>query len=590
MNEPQIGEIIRGVPLAALESLDGMPDDLAAKIAAMMEIGASTVDVASVLSEDGWRIVIVPADAEIEIEFEDPAESDPETEMDDYAEEDSEEPEEASGGLSGLLDRLRAVFGKSISFEVENAMIARNRKRAAARAPHGFQRAIWATRKGTVRCRICGGAQPPEGQLCAGATMKDAMWEDPDPNEPLLSVGELTLRSATLAEAHEMISDVLGCWPQTEAHYMTENPFLDDGIACVNCVAFCAEEQMCCWVEGQILPTSLCKLWVIPDALRKAAPVSKEIIERNGEFCVFSADGTQNFGCYPTRAEATSRLAQIEYFSKADTFTPPAGVRAEAAKAERWIEDGHAGSGFTATGRRRAADLAAGNPVSLDTVKRIASYLARHETDKTGKGWSPGDPGFPSPGRVAWAAWGGDPAISWTRGILDSVEKDSPGTSDVHVDVPMGSGGRKRKPPTDGSPGIPSIFSKADERRFTLGPWYVPDAYDAHGEWTDAEELQTALWGYVRSGDRQIRLQHNTDVVAGEWVEALAWPYPVTVPMLDVETGTIVDHEFPENTIFMGVVWEPWAWDLVKAGKIRGYSMGGSGQRVTVDLPAEESA
>jgi hypothetical protein len=303
----------------------------------------------------------------------------------------------------------------------------------------------------------------------------------------------------------------------------------------------------------------------------------------------------------------------------------------------------------------------------------MASYLARHEVDKQGEGWSPGETGYPSPGRVAWAAWGGDPAVSWTRGILDDVDKASPSVSDVHVDVPMGSGSRSRRrlvSPTgmmskeigvgsyvswDSSGGrargrveristdrpiavpdssfsidaseddpaalirlweetpdgwratdrrvghrlgtlteidalersIPSVFAKADERRFTLGPWYVPDAYDAHGEWTDATELQSALWDYVRNSDRQIRLQHNVEVVAGEWVEAMTWPYAVTVPMLDVETDQVTDHEFPANTVFMGVVWEPWAWDLVKAGKIRGYSMGGNGQRVTVDLPSE---
>lgn len=104
-------------------------------------------------------------------------------------------------------------------------------------------------------------------------------------------------------------------------------------------------------------------------------------------------------------------------------YAPPDGVRLEAKRAIRWIEDGHAGSGFTATGRRRAQQLADGEPVSLNIIRRMASYLARHEVDKEGEGWSPGEPGYPSPGRVAWAAWGGDPAVSWTRGILESVQE-----------------------------------------------------------------------------------------------------------------------------------------------------------------------
>jgi hypothetical protein len=34
----------------------------------------------------------------------------------------------------------------------------------------------------------------------------------------------------------------------------------------------------------------------------------------------------------------------------------------------------------------------------------------------------------------------------------------------------------------------------------------------------------------------------------------------------------------------VGVVWEPWAWGLVKAGKLQGLSMGGSANRVQADL------
>ena len=41
------------------------------------------------------------------------------------------------------------------------------------------------------------------------------------------------------------------------------------------------------------------------------------------------------------------------------------------------------------------------------------AWFARHEVDKKGKGFSPGDD-YPSPGRVAWAAWGGDPGQTWS--------------------------------------------------------------------------------------------------------------------------------------------------------------------------------
>ena len=597
MTEPEITEIIRAVPLSSLQAMDGLPDDLAAKIETMLGLGATVVDIATVLVDGGWQLIIVPNDEhEYEEEMIDESMGEEESlymEHDHYSEE-----EEGNIGFVGLLDRLRSLFGKSVSFEAENQMISRNRKRASARQPHEFVAAVWSTRKGVVRCRLCGGPQPGDGELCAAVVVKDGMGMPEMGNEPSMDIGELTLRQATLAQAHDLIEDTLGCWPQRDAHYMDENPFLEDGIACVNCVAFCAESESCCWVDGPISPDGLCKLWIIPDSLHKSeSDIGKMIVEVDGKYEVRSEDGSKLLGTYTDRAAAEQRLAEVERFSKAETYSPPKGVIEEGKRALAWIAEGHAGGGFTDVGRKRASQLAAGDSVSIDTIKRMASYLARHSVDKQGEGWSPGDKGYPSPGRVAWAAWGGDPAVSWTRGILDSLEKDGPGVSDVHVDVPLGSGGKqpKRKPAKPmidnttavASQAIPSVFAKADERRFTLGPWYVPDQYDAHGEWTDATELQTALWDYVRSGDRQIRLQHNVDVVAGEWVEALTWPYPVTVPMFDVELEQTVEHEFPSDTVFMGVIWEPWAWELVKQGKIRGYSMGGAGQRVTVDLPAE---
>ena len=133
---------------------------------------------------------------------------------------------------------------------------------------------------------------------------------------------------------------------------------------------------------------------------------------------------------------------------------------------------------------------------------------------------------------------------------------------------------------------IRSLF-KADEKRFTLGPWYIPDRADAHGEWTDTSELQNALWNYVKSGDRRIRLQHNKNVVAGEWLETMTWPYPVTVPITKAD-GTMGEYTYPTGTVFMGVQWEPWAWEMVKAGKLTGYSIGGKAERILVDLPEEE--
>lgn len=104
-----------------------------------------------------------------------------------------------------------------------------------------------------------------------------------------------------------------------------------------------------------------------------------------------------------------------------NTFRAPSGVRAEARRALKWIEDGFAGDGFTATGRKRASDLANGRPLSGDTVLRMYSFLKRHEGDKQAEGFNAGEKGFPTPGRVAWSAWGGDPGLTWSSKIRDQL-------------------------------------------------------------------------------------------------------------------------------------------------------------------------
>ncbi len=123
------------------------------------------------------------------------------------------------------------------------------------------------------------------------------------------------------------------------------------------------------------------------------------------------------------------------------------------------------------------------------------------------------------------------------------------------------------------------------ESRYTLGPVYVPNLEDAHGETIDDVELQQAIWDWVRKGDRDIHLQHS-DKVAGEMVEILTWPSPIETT-LTVPNEGVTKYSFPANTPFMGVIWEPWAWDLVKSGELRGYSIGGNAERIEVQLPAE---
>lgn len=103
-------------------------------------------------------------------------------------------------------------------------------------------------------------------------------------------------------------------------------------------------------------------------------------------------------------------------------FTPPEGVRDEAARGLAWRRE--YGRGGTEVGIARARDLSNGTQISPDTARRMKAYFDRHKIDKQGEGWSPGEDGFPSNGRIAWALWGGDPGRSWAEKLVRQMNAE----------------------------------------------------------------------------------------------------------------------------------------------------------------------
>lgn len=105
-------------------------------------------------------------------------------------------------------------------------------------------------------------------------------------------------------------------------------------------------------------------------------------------------------------------------------------MRAEAERGLAWRRE--YGRGGTEIGIARARDISNGRDLPLDTVKRMNSFFARHAVDKQGQGWSPGEDGYPSNGRIAWALWGGDPGASWSKAIVERESDNEMPESDTH--------------------------------------------------------------------------------------------------------------------------------------------------------------
>jgi hypothetical protein len=249
------------------------------------------------------------------------------------------------------------------------------------------------------------------------------------------------------------------------------------GVKCGNCVFHVPEGDgiACTLIDAQIQENGLCRLSMIPPGLVNAREAYKQLalsvkeagpndlktgdfvswnssggrsqgqiqrIVRDGTINVpnssFTIEGTEenpaalivvwqrgSDGWAATDTKVGHRFSTLRKIAslkeavlvEAERYKVPQGVQSAARRALKWISEGKAGDGFTSVGRRRAAQLAAGGSVSRDTVARMRSYFARHAVDKNAEGFSAGEKGYPSPGRVAWDAWGGDAGRTWVNGI-----------------------------------------------------------------------------------------------------------------------------------------------------------------------------
>jgi len=130
---------------------------------------------------------------------------------------------------------------------------------------------------------------------------------------------------------------------------------------------------------------------------------------------------------YELALAATTDL-DIKVFSNNDRmYTIPDAVKAEAQRALEWRKEHHRGG--TPVGMNTARTLAKGGQIGIKKIRHIAKYFPRHQVDKKGTGYKPGQKNYPSNGRIAWALWGGDAAERWASAIVERENKKAQANS-----------------------------------------------------------------------------------------------------------------------------------------------------------------
>ena len=249
--------------------------------------------------------------------------------------------------------------------------------------------------------------------------------------------------------------------------------------------------------------------------------------------------------------EPTTFEEQFEYLrpSKFESYSDyPESVKNNAKAVLKWVDENGWGSCGTPVGKTRVNQLANGEPLSEDTIKRMYSYLSRHKVDlDSSKSYDDGC------GKLMYDSWGGLTALSWAESKVNSF-----GKSDMSK----------------------QYFAQDDEKHIVLGPAMIPDQKifrkDKMGNpyyvFFSPETIKMIAEKYMRNKYIDNNdLMHNGKAVRDIHVLE-SW-----IKEDDHDKSTKYGFgDLPVGTWFVSMkVNNPKVWEQVKEGKLNGFSVSG---------------
>lgn len=160
----------------------------------------------------------------------------------------------------------------------------------------------------------------------------------------------------------------------------------------------------------------------------------KELLKEDMEYDVSTIVGYVDPGFEPKKKKKKEFESYSDY---------PESVKNNAKAVLKWVEENGWGSCGTPVGKQRANQLANGEPISFETIKRMYSYLSRHEKDlESSKGYGDGC------GKLMYDSWGGKTALSWAESKINSIERENM---------------------------YKQYFQTDDEKQIVLGPAMIPN-------------------------------------------------------------------------------------------------------------------
>ena len=104
----------------------------------------------------------------------------------------------------------------------------------------------------------------------------------------------------------------------------------------------------------------------------------------------------------------------------------PKGARENAQRVLRWIDEygRDVVSAGTRVGLARANQIAKGENLTLETLKRIKAFFDRHIENREIKPEYKGKP-YLDKGYASWLMWGGDPMYTYVKSKIKQIENEN---------------------------------------------------------------------------------------------------------------------------------------------------------------------
>ena len=260
--------------------------------------------------------------------------------------------------------------------------------------------------------------------------------------------------------------------------------------------------------------------------------------------------------CYSMWENRNMKVKEFNIEDFQDSYTDYPKAASENAKvALRWADENGWGSCGTPVGKARANQLANGEPISRDTIARMAAFERHRQNSQKELG--------DGCGRLMWLAWGGDAGIEWAQRKLEQIDKEKKFS-----------------------------FSVVNEdERIVVGPAMVPDLpiyrRDETGEYYvffDKKTIETIALKFYAKGFQQNANEMHAKAVEGitffqSWIADESKGIPKMKQFEDL----------PDGTWFLGAKIEnDETWAKVKDGTFKGFSVEGMFDMTEIKMRMKE--